>query len=270
MARSFHFYENMLQSVDCFDESIRYQVLRAIIEYGLYQQEPDDPTIRALIQAFKPSMDKHRTPGGQRIGAGAPKGNNNASKKEIKTESPEPEVVEPEIVAPQNKFADMTDDPSIRAELENPDSAISVFLKTGSRYDELSKTECEFADRADVRAKCEWHKEIQAAAREIKNPMPPTEEEVLAYAREQNSIAGMGGFACSDEEALNFFDYYSGLGWHVPNSANTPLRVWKPFLRKWARSPLRSLQQFKPRMSLKDIKESENHIKLQKMLDGEL
>lgn len=183
---------------------------------------------------------------------------------------PQPEIVEPEIIVPQNKFVSMTDDPSIRAELENPDSAISVFLKTGSRYDDLSKTECEFADRADVRAKCEWHKEIQAATREIKNPMPPTEEEVLAYAREQNSIAGMGGFACSDEEALNFFDYYSGLGWHVPNSANTPLRVWKPFLRKWARSPLRSLQQFKPRMSLKDIKESENHIKLQKMLDGEL
>lgn len=182
---------------------------------------------------------------------------------------PQPEIVEPEIVVPQNKFADMTDDPSIRAELKNPDSAISVFLKTGSRYNELSKTECEFADRADVRAKCEWHKEIQAATREIKTQMPPTEEEVLAYAREQNSIAGMGGFACSDEEALNFFDYYSGLGWHVPNSANTPLRVWKPFLRKWARSPLRSLQQFKPRMSLKEIKELQNEIEVQKILNGE-
>lgn len=66
---------------------------------------------------------------------------------------------------------------------------------------------------------------------------PPTEDEVLEYARQQNELAGMGGFACSDDDAHDFYDYYTGIGWIVPNDAQTPIRDWKPFLRKWTRNP---------------------------------
>ena len=120
------------------------------------------------------------------------------------------EVIEPEIIVPENKFISLTDNFEIRTALGNPDSAISVFLATGSGYDELTIAEREFVDRADVRSNCRWHKEIQATTRAIKTKIP-TENEVLEYAREQNSIAGMGGFPCSDEEALNFYDYYNGI-----------------------------------------------------------
>lgn len=176
------------------------------------------------------------------------------------------EPVEPEIVKPQNKFMPLTDDSAIRAELEKPTSALSVFLETGSGYDELTPAERDFADRGDVRKNCTWHKEIQAATRALKTKLP-SEQEVLEYARQQNSIAGMGGFACSDEEALNFYDYYSGIGWVMPNDSRTPIVNWKPFLRKWVRNPLRPQNKF--RMSIKDIKEMQKEEELQKMLRGE-
>lgn len=69
--------------------------------------------------------------------------------------------------------------------------------------------------------------------------VPPTLDEVLAYATDQSACAGCGGFACDQRTAEEFWSYYSGLGWVLPNDAQTPIRDWKPFLRKWARSPNR-------------------------------
>lgn len=65
----------------------------------------------------------------------------------------------------------------------------------------------------------------------------PTEQEVLDYAKQQDDMAGIGGFAVSQEQAQAFYDYYSGIGWHLPNDAQTPILDWKPFLRKWVMNP---------------------------------
>lgn len=65
----------------------------------------------------------------------------------------------------------------------------------------------------------------------------PTLDEILDYARQQNDLAGMGGFKCSSDTAHDFYDYYSGIGWCLPNDAKTPILDWKPFLRKWSRKP---------------------------------
>lgn len=65
----------------------------------------------------------------------------------------------------------------------------------------------------------------------------PTQDEVLEYAKQQNECAGMGGFAVSKEQAQDFYDYYTGIGWVIPNDAKTPIVDWKPFLRKWVRNP---------------------------------
>lgn len=71
---------------------------------------------------------------------------------------------------------------------------------------------------------------------------PPTEDEVLEYARQQNDMAGVGGYAITEESAHDFYDYYAGIGWVLPNDARTPIRDWKRFLSKWARNP-----KFKPK-----------------------
>ena len=63
--------------------------------------------------------------------------------------------------------------------------------------------------------------------------IPPTLEEVLEYAREQNNFAGCGGFACTPEQAEEFWSYYESQGWRIGNDSNTPIRDWKPKLRQW-------------------------------------
>ena len=67
----------------------------------------------------------------------------------------------------------------------------------------------------------------------------PTLDDVLSYAADQSACAGCGGFACDPSVAEEFWSYYSGLGWVLPNDAQTPIHDWKPFLRKWARQPSR-------------------------------
>lgn len=103
---------------------------------------------------------------------------------------------------------------------------------------------------------------------------PPTLEEVLEYARQQNSFAGCGGFVCTQEQAEEFWSYYESQGWRIGNDSNTPIRDWKPKLRQWCIKAKQTLtNQFGQRvvkMTAKEIKEAENHIKLQKMLNGEL
>lgn len=67
----------------------------------------------------------------------------------------------------------------------------------------------------------------------------PSLDDVLSYAADQSACAGCGGFACDPRVAEEFWSYYSGLGWVLPNDAQTPIRDWKPFLRKWANQPNR-------------------------------
>lgn len=76
----------------------------------------------------------------------------------------------------------------------------------------------------------------------------PTLDDVLSYAADQSACAGCGGFACAPRVAEEFWSYYSGLGWVLPNDAQTPIRDWKPFLRKWANQPNR----FRPASATRD------------------
>lgn len=143
--------------------------------------------------------------------------------------------IEPEIVTPENKFLSMTDDSSIRAELENPDSAVSVFLETGARYDELSSVEREFVDRADVRSHCRWHKELQAATKQVKRKtfVPPTLDEWLDFCRDKNLDLG---------KMRNAYESYVVADWH--DSQGNPIRNWKQkILQVWAAKPQNYNQQ---------------------------
>ena len=76
----------------------------------------------------------------------------------------------------------------------------------------------------------------------------PTLEEVLEYAKMQNSIAGMGGFPCTDEQAEDFFDHYAAQGWIAGNGI--PIHNWKPKLREWAR------ERYKPKQKKQNDDES--------------
>lgn len=63
--------------------------------------------------------------------------------------------------------------------------------------------------------------------------VPPTEKEVLEYAKQMNSIAGMGGFMCSRQTASAFFDNYNRQDWFIGNGNH--MTNWKSGLRLWAK-----------------------------------
>lgn len=72
----------------------------------------------------------------------------------------------------------------------------------------------------------------RASAREIP---PPTLDEVLAYAKQQTEMAGVGGFPCAPYVAEQFWAHYQSQGWRKSNDAETPVRDWRAALRMWAR-----------------------------------
>ena len=85
---------------------------------------------------------------------------------------------------------------------------------------------------------------------------PPTEQEVLDYAADQNQFASAGGFACPPEIAQAFYDYYSSTGWTLSNDARTPILNWKPKLRQWATNP----KYKKPEQETVDINDPNNFL----------
>lgn len=239
------------------------KVIRAIWDYTQGKEVPDIHS--AAWETIKASIDseiQHKAEVSEK--------RRNAIKcrwDKIKKTSSEVEVIEPK----ENKFSSLTDDLSIWNELEKPDSVLSVFLATGSGYDELNIAEREFVDRPDVRKLCPWYKEKPVQTRVIKDFVSPTLEQVLEYARQQNSIAGVGGFACSDTDAEEFWSYYEAQSWRIGNESDTPIRDWKPKLRQWCVRNTKQKQpgNFMPRLSLKEMKQIQNEIELEKIRKGE-
>ena len=150
-----------------------------------------------------------------------------------------------------------------------------------NRWDKISITDVEDMNNTSIRYDIDTEREREKEKKSEEEKIggvgekeKPTLEEVLEYAREQNMFAGAGGFACTDEQAEEFWSYYESQGWRIGNDSNTPIRDWQPKLRQWCikakRIPTNQFGQRVVKMTAKEIKEAENHIKLQKMLKGEL
>lgn len=72
---------------------------------------------------------------------------------------------------------------------------------------------------------------------------PPTLQDVLSFAKQQNELAGAGGFPCSKATAEEFWGHYQSNGWIVGNESRTPVRDWQAKLRQWcARERQRGVQ----------------------------
>lgn len=101
---------------------------------------------------------------------------------------------------------------------------------------------------------------LVSTARASNKFIPPTIDEVKAYAKQQNDMAGVGGFACTEQIAQDFYDYYAGIGWMLPNDSRTPIVDWRPFLSKWARDSHRFQKTTQPRSRKRDINDPNNFI----------
>jgi hypothetical protein len=59
----------------------------------------------------------------------------------------------------------------------------------------------------------------------------PTLEEVLDYARKQDDMKGCGGYACSDNEAIQFWLKCQNNHWKESNEYRTPILDWEKALK---------------------------------------
>ena len=73
MRDGFFFYENFKATADTLPDDMRLKFYDALTAYAINGIEPDDGVMKALITAFKPSLDKVENRGGAREGAGRPK-----------------------------------------------------------------------------------------------------------------------------------------------------------------------------------------------------
>ena len=80
MNERFLFFKNFKNIADNLPDDMRLKFYDALLAYVFDGVEPDDAVVAALITAIKPSLDKEDKRGGLRDGAGAPKGNQNATK----------------------------------------------------------------------------------------------------------------------------------------------------------------------------------------------
>lgn len=76
-------------------------------------------------------------------------------------------------------------------------------------------------------------------------PTPPKDFIPPKDADEVYEYAQVNGMMCSKEQAQDFYDYYSGIGWRIGNEFRTPINDWHPFWRKWLRNPIATKQAMK-------------------------
>lgn len=268
--KSFMFFDNFLEAIEQLPESERANACYQLCRYAINGELPEDKSLAMFCIGVRYSIRKYQGRGGKRNGAGRPKKtkeeNNQNNQKNQKNQNAQTE--KEKNMCETNPFWSLTNNTEIHNALSDPESSLNFFLTIGEGYDELSSKEREFVDRGDVRSKCPWVKELQKARQFI----APTLEQVLEYARQQNSIAMCGGFACSEQVAEEFWSHYESQDWRISNESNTPIRDWKPKLRQWClreKKQQSQQKQFTPRMSLKDMKEMQNEIEVQKILKGE-
>lgn len=82
---------------------------------------------------------------------------------------------------------------------------------------------------------------------------PPDLETVFAFAKEQNSLAGCGGFKCDRMTAEEFWSKYSANGWRECNDARTPIVDWCAKLRQWSVNEQRGRFKSKTELAMDDI-----------------
>lgn len=70
--------------------------------------------------------------------------------------------------------------------------------------------------------------------------VPPTLEEVVAYAKQMCELPPvMGGFMCSKDMVIDFFYHYDRQGWMLGN--NVHMTNWKSALKKWCAENIKKM-----------------------------
>lgn len=119
-----------------------------------------------------------------------------------------------------------------------------------NRWDKISITDVKDMDNISIREHIDTERESEkekGKSVEIKSSLrntrdkftPPTLQEVLEFASQQNDMAGTLGFSCPRKIAEEFWTHYDSQGWVKSNDSRTPITNWKSLLRSWTLNPNR-------------------------------
>jgi hypothetical protein len=110
-----------------------------------------------------------------------------------------------------------------------------------NRWGKISISDVEDKDKISIRYGIDTEREREREKKKIGGTggkqirgafVAPTLEEVLTYAKQMNDTAGMGGFVCGKQTAVDFFNQYDRQGWLLGNGNH--MTNWKSGLRRWA------------------------------------
>ena len=76
---------------------------------------------------------------------------------------------------------------------------------------------------------------LDSGIREKEKFIPPTLQQVIDYAAQQNELRGVGGFRCARSTAEEFWAHYDSQGWRKSNDSATPVTNWHSALRLWTK-----------------------------------
>ncbi len=249
----FMFFANFAETIKELPEEKRASAYQAICEYGIYGVLPEDESLKMLCLMAKASVfkeDGRKNNGGRREGAGRPKNNQVEIQDEIQDEKNKNQddfkigkknQVEIQVENQDEKIKNQDEigwggkrngagrpkSPENQEKKSSLENQLNQFNQLNQLNQFLSRTETETETETE-------EKEIKKKNLIFSNP---DLDEVLAFAREQDSMAGVGGFKCSEKVAREFFDFYAGQGWVT--SGNIPIVNWQVKLRSWACKPNR-------------------------------
>lgn len=209
----FMFFKNFAETIKEFPEEKQAEAYKAICEYGIYGILPEDESLKIMCLMAKASIykeDGRKNNGGKREGAGRPKNQDENQDEKNKNHL-------------ENGWGGKREGAGRPKSAENQEKKSSLENQINQKNQILSRTETE--TETEIKRDSIEKNQVDFS--------PPTEQEVLEYAKQMDMTVGMGGFECCPEQARLFFAYYDKVGWL--DKEKIPIIDWKKSFKYWVR-----------------------------------
>lgn len=210
----FMFYDNFLEAIEQLPESERANACYRFCKYALNNELPDDKGLAMFCIGVRYSVQKFSGRGGKREGAGRHKKNQDGNQDDFPLE---------------NGWGGKRDGAGRPKSPENREEKSSS-KNQNNQNNQKSQTETE--------TKTETKRDIIEKNQVCGGFVPPTEEEVLNYARQMHECRDVMGFYCSKDMAKRFYLHYETQNWLLGNGNH--MTNWKVGLKKWAFDELKN------------------------------
>ena len=229
MKDRFLFFENFRRMADCLPDDMQLKFYKSLMSYVFDDAEPDDPVIKSLITAIKPSLNKEEKRGGNHN----PTGQNQHNKfkpenNEVKVGQNNKELGQSEVKVGQTFFeTEQKERKEKKNSPLNPQEKNKInkniypennklFSAPLAKKPNVGEAAGETMDIEELIAKLKSQEEKD----KVKKFIPPTVGEVSAYCEERGNSVNPG----------RFVDFYACKGWMV---GKNKMKDWRAAVRNW-------------------------------------